>query len=221
MNKLIPWVLPKISTSMRSPQTGWTGWLAMKIMENGGNAIREAVGIQRMQLEATDTFLEIGAGHGFGLRAIGDSSSGNPKRIVCIEISPELRGKLEQVKQQVPYGDRVQIHGVDCKEMPFLEDSTVDKIFAMNVVYFLDPLDVYLKELHRVLKPNGFVVFGGVFDVVPHEGAFVNVNEASIVACMEAAGFEATTTKVYAKKESDPAQQPLYTELKGTKKPSL
>jgi SAM-dependent methyltransferase len=150
---------------------------------------------------------------------IRNSNQGVPARIVCIEISPEFRDKLEQVKQQVPYSDRVEIHGVDCKEMPFLEDSTVDKIFAMNVVYFLDPLDVYLKELHRVLKPHGFVVFGGLFDVVPHEGAFVNFNEASIVAFMEASGFEVTSTNVYAKKESDTGQ-PLYTELKGIKKPS-
>ena len=213
LKKIVPWLLPRISTSMRSPQSGLTGWFAMKLMEKG-NEIREVTGIQRLQLTCTDTFVEIGAGHGFGLRAIGEHAQQVPKRIVCIDISPEFQSKLKQAKQELSYGDKVEIYGSDCKEMPFLENSSVDKIFAMNVVYFLDPLPVYLQEFHRVLKPGGSIVFGGVFTVVFQAGAFVNAKEAPIVDSMEAAGFQVTSTPIFLK-EGNP--EPLYTEIKGIK----
>lgn len=211
MKRIVPWILPRISTSMRAPGSGIGGWFAMKLMEKG-NDILEVKGIQRLQLESTDTFVEIGAGHGFGLRSLGNGQV--PERIVCVDISPEFLLKLQQVREELSYGHKVEIYDVDCRDMPFLENSSVDKVFAMNVVYFLDPLSVYLEEFHRVIKPGGSLVFGGVFTIVPDVGAFVNAKEAPIVDSMEAAGFQVMSTPVFLK-EGDP--EPLYTELRGTK----
>lgn len=171
------------------------GWLAMRLMSQG-NPPSIILGIQRLNLVATDVFVELGAGHGVGLKSLGLKEE-IPKRIVAVEISPNFRALVEKVKEEVPYGDRVEIYGDDCKQMPFLEDNSVDKMFAMNVVYFLNPLDEYLPEIHRVLKPDGIVVFGCKFDLIPQDSdVFVNVKEELVVEKMEAAGLEVTSTCV-------------------------
>ena len=34
-----------------------------------------------------------------------------------------------------------------------LSDTSIDRVLCMNVMYFLDPLNVYLGKVHRILKP--------------------------------------------------------------------
>jgi SAM-dependent methyltransferase len=195
---------------MRAPGKGIKGYLALKFMEKM-NVECERIGINRMELTPEDVFMEIGAGHGYGLRAIGNGPI--PKRIIWIDISPVFLDKLKQTKLELEYGEKVEIYGADCKEMKFLQDESVDKIFALNVVYFLSPLPVYLQELHRVLKPNGTLVFGGYFGYVPDSGAFINTKAEPIESAMEEAGFDVTTTKVF----GQDSQKPLYIEIKGIK----
>merc|ERR1719437_374873 len=111
-----------------------------------------------------------------------------------------MRSELERViREDLPVGftdttttTTIEVHGEDCRSMPYLGDDSVDKIFAMNVVYFLDPLPAYLGEIHRVLKPGtGEIVWGCKFDKVPQDNeVFVNVPEDKIVAMMQEAGFE-------------------------------
>jgi SAM-dependent methyltransferase len=225
--QLASWVIPAIDTNMRSPDGGIRGWLAMKFMEKNSPS-RAALGVRRMDLSSgDDIYVELGAGHGFGLRAIGEprqektgdgpDSGGIPKRIVCFEISPRFLAELGQVKEELPYGDRIELYGQDCRDMSFLQDGTVDKIFALNVVYFLDPLPVYLREMHRVLKPGGVVVFGGYFGYIPNSGAFVNSQPGPILSSMEEAGFTVSSTDVFATDDTD-KKEPMYIELKGVKK---
>ena len=37
------------------------------------------------------------------------------------------------------------IRSEDAASLSFLEDGSVDRILGMNVIYFLNPLDVYLR----------------------------------------------------------------------------
>ena len=157
-------------------------------------SVRE--GIRRLDLEDGDTFVEIGAGHGAGLREIANLGV-TLNRIVCVEISEHFRKELQRTIDDLPRELPVEVSGEDCREMPYLEDGSVDKIFGMNLVYFLDPLPHYLQEMHRVLKPGGVVVFGCKFYALP-EGTkeFVNTKPKPIVKAMEEAGFNVTVSKV-------------------------
>lgn len=209
---LIRWILSSVAPHMRSPHGGIQAWIASKLMEFSNTpSIRE--GIRRIDLKESDTFVELGAGHGAGLQAIANGGV-TPRRIVCIEISPDFRAVLEKVLEDLDFP--VEIYTNDAKDMSsFLENDSVDKMFAMNVVYFLDPLDVYLEEIHRVLRPGGIVVFGCKFAALPHDSKeFVNIKEDAIVDSMKKAGFEVTSTMV----EVDGGKgEKNYTELKGTK----
>jgi len=202
---------------MRSPHGGVGGFIAMTIMGKfNPPSVREA--IRRLDLQPNETFLELGAGHGAGLREIAELKHGQPKRIVCVEISESFRNELHKTITELPpeTSSNIEIHGEDCRSMPYLDDASVDKIFGMNVVYFLDPLSEYLAEINRVLKPKGKVVFGCKFANLPRDNAeFVNVSKSAVVDAMGEAGFEVSTTRV-AVDGGDPAKD--YIEVLGEKR---
>ena len=170
------------------------------------------VGIKRLDLKETDVFLELGAGEGVGIQSLETI----PARIVLVEISDQFRNVLEEIKAGLSFQNRIEIHGQDCKHMPFLENNSVDKVFAMNVVYFLNPLEEYLNELHRVVKPGGTVVFGCKLAALPRDSSvFVNVEEEKITRLMENAGFRVTSEFIEVS-DDEPARN--FLELRGTKK---
>jgi predicted methyltransferase len=81
---------------------------------------------------------------------------------------------------------------------------------------FWSPYQIYLQEIHRVLKPGGIVVFGCKFAALPQDTEeFVNIKEDAIVEKMEKAGFKVTSTKVEVDGGEDFKKN--YKELKGTK----
>lgn len=143
--------------------------------------------------------LEIGSGHGFGLLAI-DNLVEKPKKVMSVEISDRFREEYLKPNVIPKLSYPVELYADDCKDMSsFLPSHTsqkVDVIFAMNVVYFLHPLDAYLEEFYRVLRePNtqfhaGRVVFGCKFNMLPAKTPpFYNVNPDDIVQKMKDANF--------------------------------
>jgi len=209
--KIIRWIFGNIPDQMRAPTGGIRGWLAKKIMETNASSTREA--IQRLALHQNDTFVELGTGHGASLRKIAEMDELSiPKRIVCVEISETFRNELQQTIANLPIKLPIEIYGQDCIKMPYLGDSTVTKMFGMNVVYFLNPLPEYLKEINRVMKQNGNVVFGCKFGVLPnYTEEFVNKDPKYIANAMKEAGFDVTTEKVEVYAGN-------YLEIKGTKR---
>jgi SAM-dependent methyltransferase len=51
---------------------------------------------------------------------------------------------------------RVVLHQTRFNRLPF-QDSTIDKILAVNVIHFWEDLPAVLKEIRRVLRPGGLV----------------------------------------------------------------
>ena len=213
------WLFSRISPHMRSPHGGVGGFIAMKIMSRfTPPSAREA--IRRLDLQPHETLVELGAGHGAGLREIAELSQGPPKRIVCVEISNDFRKELQKTIEELPpeISSKIEIHGDDCRTMPYLDDASVDKIFGMNVVYFLVPLPEYLGEMNRVLKPGGKLVWGCKFGNLPRDNNtdFVNVSKSAIADAMEKAEFEEVSTTKVAVDGGDPKKD--YIEIKGEKR---
>ena len=82
------------------------------------------------------------------------------------------------------------MHENDSKNSDFIPDNSVDVIFGFNVIYFLDPLEGYLKEIFRILKPGSQVVFG-VKAVAKNfdPSVYVNTNWGACMDGMESIGF--------------------------------
>ena len=200
-----------MAPSMRSP-SGITGWFARRLMrsanpESTRYAFRHRLNNNNLESSSSGgVFVELGAGEGSGLLALTEHEDPSriPSAIHLVEISDVMRAELERVvREDLPESVRasdtlIEVHGEDCRSMPYLGDDSVDTVFAMNVVYFLDPLRDYLGELHRVLKPGtGEIVWGCKFDKVPKDNeVFVNVREDEIVRMMEETGFEVTSEAI-------------------------
>ena len=207
-------LLSFLAPEMRAPGPGLTGWMAQKLMEHGNPpSVRE--GMKRLDIQPTDVVVELGAGAGVGIQY---AHAKNPSRLVAVEISERFLTELENIKAELERthagGTNIEIFPDDAKSMPFLLDGSVDKIFAMNVVYFLDPLELYVQEIKRVLKPHGVIVFGCKFVAIKESAApFINKTPDPIVQCLKNAGFDVSVTAV-------DLETPMYsyTEIKGIKK---
>lgn len=187
------WFRATLTRNMREPEEGWFGRLAIKIMDGEGNRASSRDMAERAGISADQVIVELGSGHG---ALLTEASKKGCKRIVGIEISKAFRDVLAE-KQETDFPN-AEIRDDDAKAMSFLEDGSVDTILGMNVVYFLDPLEDYLKEFKRVLRPGGLLFWGGKFKAAGAQdsGTCVNQNKDKIVQTMKEAGFEVEEEEV-------------------------
>ena len=123
-------------------------------------------------------------------------SSYAPLRLIGVEISPRFREELVEKLKGLPI--KVEIFGDDAKDMKsFLPDVSVDSILAVNVVYFLDPLEEYAVEMSRVLKVGGKVLLAVKSSaMLGHSDVFRNTDNGKIKAIFQQAGFLISEEKV-------------------------
>ena len=181
---------------MRAPSGVCLSWMAMKVMASGGGKDSVDCVEKFLDLKEGMVVVEYGPGAGFATKAI---LSKGAKKLDAFEISPAFRAKLarDPVCSAAVAAGTLAIHGKDAYSLPFIAPDSVDRLLGINVVYFLDPLDVYLKEIARILKPGGVVVMAVkpatmLAKIDPKATVYKNQDYAAIVKAMEAAGFEAS-----------------------------
>eukprot|EP00966_Prymnesium_polylepis_P047125 1091307-Prymnesium_polylepis.1 len=142
---------------MRAPSGGCLSWMAMKVMSSGGGKDSVDCVEKFLGVEEGSVVVEYGPGAGFATKAI---LSKGAQKLDAFEISPAFRAKLarDPVCRAAVEAGTLTIHGKDAYSLPFIASDSVDRLLGINVVYFLDPLDIYLKEIARMLKPGGVVV---------------------------------------------------------------
>ena len=181
-----------VSKNMLAPGEGVIGLITSLIMKKGNRRSSEDAW-KRLNVQPGEVALELGAGNGDGLKYV--ASHHTPKRIVAVEISERFRGILADLDLPL-----MEIHGHDARDMSsFLARGSVDKFLAMNVIYFLDPLEVYAREMKRVLRRGRgrglvglkpFVIGGGNDDI------FRNKNVTLIKRVFEKVGFRVDEERV-------------------------
>lgn len=138
-----------ISQQFGNP-TGFGGKISTFIMNCLNRKQYKAV-VENIDIQQTDTILDIGFGNGYLLRKL---SNKNPQKMCGIEISADMlntttiknRRKIEQGK--------INILLADVQNLPF-ENASIDKVYTVNTVYFWQDIDKGFSEIKRVLKPNG------------------------------------------------------------------
>ena len=180
-----------MAKQMRSPEPGTCmGWMAQKIMSSG-SGFDSIDAVSSLKFVEAPTIVELGPGAGYAMRSM--ISSYSPSRFYGIEISDAFRDGLSkdpELKELVEKGV-LSLHGNDAKDLSFIPDDSVDLIFAHNVIYFLDPLGIYLKEAHRILKPGGQAFFG-VKEMAKtmDPSIYINTDWNACLEAMKEAGFE-------------------------------
>ncbi len=152
--KLIP---PKTFSQQAKKPSGWIGRFVMSKLFNTGNADLNDFTQQMLTIEKTDKILEIGFGTGKLIAAMADLASEG--KITGIDFSATMLQQATRFNRQHVESGRVELLQKECCELPF-EDNSFDKLCAINTLYFWEDPEKYLREMLRVLKPQGKIVIG-------------------------------------------------------------
>jgi len=147
-----------MAENLRSPNTFFFGFIAKRLMLVGNQKVIED-SVKRLNIKSEDKILEVGSGNG---QALIEILKKNPKKIKVIEISPIFRNHLKN-----KFGKKIEVYENDAKNLKgIINKSSIDKILLINVIYFLNPLELYLKELKRILNKDGTIFIAGKFEAV-------------------------------------------------------
>ena len=177
-----------MTENMRSPKTIGLAWVARTLM-NYSNAQVSIDIVNRMKLKKTDHVLELGVGNGLAIKEIAKISE---NKIIGIEISAEFRKKL--LNKQLP--KNIAILENDAKDLSNeIPDGSIDKLLAINVIYFLKPIEEYILEFKRILKKGGIGYLGCKFESIKNFDIEVapNRNEREIISQLLSVGFNASS----------------------------
>ena len=177
-----------MTENMRSPKTIGLAWVARTLM-NYSNAQVSIDIVNRMNLKTTDHVLELGVGNGLAIKEIAKISE---NKIIGIEISAEFRKKL--LNKQLP--KNIVILENDAKDLSKeIPDGSIDKLLAINVIYFLKPIEEYILEFKRILKKGGIGYLGCKFESIKNFDIEVapNRDEGAIITQLINLGFSASS----------------------------
>ena len=177
-----------MTENMRSPKTIGLAWVARTLM-NYSNAQVSIDIVKRMDLKKTDHVLELGVGNGLAIKEIAKISE---NKIIGIEISAEFRKKL--LNKQLP--KNIVILENDAKDLSNeITDGSIDKLLAINVIYFLKPIEEYILEFKRILKKGGIGYLGCKFESIKNFDIEVapNRDEGAIITQLLNLGFSASS----------------------------
>ena len=177
-----------MTENMRSPKTIGLAWVARTLM-NYSNAQVSIDIVNRMNLKTTDHVLELGVGNGLAIKEIAKISE---NKIIGIEISAEFRKKL--LNKKLP--KNIVILENDAKDLSNeILDGSIDKLLAINVIYFLKPIEEYILEFKRILKKGGIGYLGCKFESVKNFDIEVapNRDEREIISQLSNVGFKASS----------------------------
>ena len=118
-----------------------------------------------------------------------------PSQVLAIEISDSYRKSLKNKFEN----QNVVILANDAKKLNnVVPDSSVDKLLAVNVVYFLEPLESYVKEFHRIIKQGGEGIIACKFNGVANfdDSVAVNKDIDFVTSSFEEGGFSKSRIEV-------------------------
>ena len=177
-----------MTENMRSPKTIGLAWVARTLM-NYSNAQVSIDIVNKMKIKKTDHVLELGVGNGMAIKEIAKISGNN---VIGVEISAEFRRNL--LKMKLP--ENVVILGNDAKDLSTeISDGSIDKLLAINVIYFLKPIGEYILEFKRILKKGGIGYLGCKFESIKNFDVEVapNRSEKEIISQLSKVGFNVSS----------------------------
>lgn len=131
---------------------GWLGALAGWIMANRpSNRQRNRWTVKLLNIQSRDHILEIGCGPGLALQLC--QKQARQGFVMGLDHSGVM---VNQAKRRNP---QLTILQGSLQNLPTLLPPTqlFDKIFAINVVQFMDDLNLFYRQIHNFSKPGGIV----------------------------------------------------------------
>ena len=175
-----------MTDNMRAPYSFLFGRMAQILMSEKNKLVCDDA-INRLELTANQTILEIGPGDGYALSLILRQQ---PKAVFAVEISAQFRKVLTK-----KFGNTITLIGKDaCDLSAEINSESMDRIVSINTIQFLTPLPAYLNEVKRLLKPDGLALFACKFAIAKnmHPDIACNTDIPLITQQMQALDFIVT-----------------------------
>jgi ubiquinone/menaquinone biosynthesis C-methylase UbiE len=134
-----------------SGEVGSVAGLVMRIVNVGPNRLS----VDTLQIEPEDTILELGFGPGHGLKLL--ASRAKAGMVHGVDLSPVMLEQATLRNRTAIRAGRVVLHRSGFDAVP-LADASVNKVLAVNVIYFWHDAARVLCEIRRVLRPGGRLV---------------------------------------------------------------
>ena len=142
-----------LGRQLQSP-SGMAGYLTGLLMRLV-NASPNRLAVDALRVAPGDKILELGCGPGHAIKLISEQSAFGV--VYGIDQSPVMLKQAEKRNRLAVGCGRVLLRRASFEALPFA-DASIDKILAVNVIYFWRDPFVILKEIRRVLRPDGRMV---------------------------------------------------------------
>ncbi|SEV97388.1 Methyltransferase domain-containing protein [Chitinophaga sp. YR573] len=139
--------MTEVARQLRQPE-GEDG-VKMGVQMNKSNRLIYEMTWNFLQMKKEDAILEIGMGNGHFVRELIEKEPSI--YYTGIDLSDVM---VEEARRE---NEGITFHCAAAEKMP-VEDERFNKVFGINVLYFWDQPAVTLKEIHRVLKPEGELI---------------------------------------------------------------
>ena len=104
------------------------------------------------QMDVNKKILEIGCGNGVGTRLIEEFFK--PSEFIATEFDQ----RLVEIARMKNKGSKILIEAGDATDLRFIDDE-FDAVIGLSVVHHIPDWKECVDELHRVIKPNGLLIF--------------------------------------------------------------
>ncbi len=195
----------ELSSQLRKP-TGEAGKEIGKALNESNQELYE-LAFEMMRLRKEDRVLEIGFGNGIHFPEYFRLQS--RLSVSGVDFSKDMCEEAKAFNADLIASKKLSLHCEETSVLPF-SDNSFDLSVALNVIYFLDPPEVHLKEIRRVLKPKGQFLIGyrprhAVEHLAFTKQNFILYERDELKALLRNNGFEATNeiTRSYEKTSVD------------------
>jgi ubiquinone/menaquinone biosynthesis C-methylase UbiE len=183
-----------IARQLRQP-SGVRG-RAMAYLLNRFNRPINQRAVERLDLGASESVVEIGFGGGAALAGVLARTEGF---VAGIEISePMIDHVRRRLRGEIEEG-RLELRRAGVSEIPY-EDGRFDRALSVQTIYFWPDPAAGLREIHRVLKPGGRVLVATATKEEMDKRSwadhgFQKFDETELADLLRAAGFTAVTVE--------------------------
>lgn len=197
---------PELARHLGNPSGEVGVAVGVRINRTNGNITTETY--RRLGLGAGMEVLEIGPANGHLLPELLEYASG--LRYTGIDISSTMVEEARNYNAASVAAGRAAFHLASAERIP-LADAAVDRVFAVNVIYFWADAVAPLREIRRVLRPSGFSLIAAITPetvagnpVFTLENGFHQRDAATLIALHREAGFSDVSVELV----SDPTKRP-------------
>jgi ubiquinone/menaquinone biosynthesis C-methylase UbiE len=145
------------------------------------------------------TVLEVGPGNGAFIPQL--ISPASDISYTSVDLSEEMVRDATELNKELTEQGKAEILQGDCRKLRF-ENEGFDHALSLNTIYFMDPLEVYLEELKRVMRKGAMLYLGyrskqSMLQLPFTRFGFVLYEPMQVEILLEQAGFKQVKSHVF------------------------